>query len=167
MQKSNLYVTIAAVGVTVATLLAIAPSSYAAPGEKGHAHASFAAGEPGNAKRPARQVIVTLKETEDGKMLYSPDRIQVKRGEQIKFVLKNVGAIEHEFVLDSIANNEKHKIEMQKNPDMEHDDPNAKRLTPGKSTELIWRFTKAGEYEFACLIPGHHESGMKGTIVVK
>ncbi len=167
MLKLDLRPTIAAVGTIIATMLAPVPSAHAAPGEKGHAHASFAAGEPGNPKRPARQVIVTLKETEDGKMLYSPDRIQVKRGEQIRFVLKNVGALEHEFILDSIENNAKHKIEMQKNPDMEHDDPNGKRLASGKSTEMLWRFSKVGEFEFGCLIPGHHESGMKGTVVVK
>lgn len=145
----------------------MAPDVSSAPGEKGHTHATFAAGEPGNPKRPARRIVVTLKETEDGKMLFSPARIQVKRGEQVKFVLKNVGAIVHEFVLDSVEANAKHKIEMQKNPDMEHDDPNGKRLETGKSAELLWRFTKAGEFEFACLIPGHYESGMKGTVVVK
>jgi uncharacterized cupredoxin-like copper-binding protein len=32
---------------------------------------------------------------------------------------------------------------------------------------LVWRFTKSGEFEFACLIPGHRESGMIGKVVVK
>jgi len=50
---------------------------------------------------------------------------------------------------------------------MEHDDPNGKRLTPSGSNEIVWRFTKPGTFEFACLIPGHYESGMKGTVVVK
>jgi uncharacterized cupredoxin-like copper-binding protein len=40
-------------------------------------------------------------------------------------------------------------------------------VAPKKSGELIWRFTKAGEYEFACLIPGHREAGMHGKVVVK
>ena len=50
---------------------------------------------------------------------------------------------------------------------MEHDDPNGKRLAPGRLREIVWRFTKAGTFEFACLIPGHYESGMNGTVVVK
>ncbi len=100
-------------------------------------------------------------------MLYEPDRSEVKRGEQVRFVLKNVGKVDHEFMLDSVANNAKHKIQMQKNPDMEHDDPNGKRLSPNASGEIVWRFTKAGTFEFACLIPGHYESGMKGTVAVK
>ena len=100
-------------------------------------------------------------------MLIKPDRVEVKRGEQVKFVLRNAGKTDHEFMLDSVANNAKHKIAMEKNPDMEHDDPNGKRLTPDGSSEIVWRFTKPGTFEFACLIPGHYESGMHGTIVVK
>ena len=139
----------------------------AAPGAPGHSHRSFAAGAPGDPKKPARTVEVVMKETPDAKMLYEPSQIEVKRGEQVRFVLKNVGKVDHEFMLDSVANNAKHKKEMEKNPDMEHDDPNGKRLAPGTSGEIVWRFTKAGTFEFACLIPGHYESGMKGTVVVK
>lgn len=154
------------IGATLGSVL-VTSATFSAPGAKGHTHKTFAAGEPGNPKRAAREIVVTFIETPDGKMLFSPDKIQVKRGEQIKFVLKNDGAIDHEFMLDSVTNNAKHKIEMEKNPDMEHDDPNGKRLNPKNSSELLWRFTKTGEFEFACLIPGHYESGMKGTIVVK
>jgi uncharacterized cupredoxin-like copper-binding protein len=108
-----------------------------------------------------------MKETEDAKMLFEPSKVEIKRGEQVKFVLKNAGQVDHEFMLDSIQNNAKHKVAMEQNPDMEHDDPNGKRLAPSTSNEIVWRFTKAGTFEFACLIPGHYESGMKGTVVVK
>jgi len=56
---------------------------------------------------------------------------------------------------------------MKRFPDMEHDDPNGKRLAVTERRELFWRFTKAGEFEFACLIPGHYEAGMHGKIIVK
>ena len=153
----------AACALALATTLAVA-----APGEPGHSHKTFAAGEPGDPKKPiARTMEVTMHETEDAKMLFSPNRVEVKRGEQVRFVLKNAGKVDHEFMLDSVANNAKHKIAMEKNPDMEHDDPNGRRLNPDGSSEIVWRFTKAGTFEFACLIPGHYESGMKGTVVVK
>nr|WP_244622938.1 cupredoxin family protein [Microvirga brassicacearum] len=140
----------------------------AAPGAQGHSHKSFAAGEPGDQSKPVvRTVEVSMKETDDAKMLFEPNRVEIKRGEQVKFVLKNAGKVDHEFMLDSVANNAKHKIQMEKNPDMEHDDPNGARLAPNGSNEIIWRFTKAGTFEFACLIPGHYESGMHGTVVVK
>jgi uncharacterized cupredoxin-like copper-binding protein len=118
-----------------------------------HTGHAFAAGEPGDPKKPFRVVEVTMTDG-PGTMTYSPDRIDVRKGEQIKFVLKNTGYLGHEFLLDSFENNAKHKIEMQKNPEMEHDDPNGKRVEPKKSAEILWRFTKAGTFEFACLIPG-------------
>jgi uncharacterized cupredoxin-like copper-binding protein len=102
-----------------------------------------------------------------GKMLFSPDRVEVKRGQQVRFKLINRGAIDHEFIIATVEENRRHAEEMKKNPDMEHDDPNGKRLKPNESGEILWRFTKQGTFEFACLIPGHLEAGMKGTVVVK
>ena len=67
----------------------------------------------------------------------------------------------------ALAENLKHGEQMAKNPDMEHDDPNAKRLAPKKTGEIVWAFTKAGEFDFSCLIPGHREAGMTGKIIVK
>lgn len=134
--------------------------------DPGHGHESFSAGEPGNPKRKARTVLITMREG-DGKMLFAPDRIEIKRGEQIRFVLTNSGELEHEFVLATTDENVKHAEEMKKNPDMEHDDPNAKRVAPKKKSELLWRFTKRGTFEYGCLIPGHREAGMTGIVVVK
>jgi uncharacterized cupredoxin-like copper-binding protein len=161
--KMNVYRAVFICGALLATTAAVA-----GPGGAGHSHShsSFSAGEPGNPKKPARVVNVMMREA-DGKMMFVPDRIEVKRGEQVKFVLRNGGELEHEFVLATTAENLKHAEEMKKNPDMEHDDPNAKRLNPKKSGDLVWKFTKAGEFEYGCLIPGHREAGMIGTIVVK
>jgi uncharacterized cupredoxin-like copper-binding protein len=157
---------------TIATAAFIAlitgvPVLHAAPGAPGHSHDSgFSAGAPGNPKKPARIVQVVMREG-DGKMMFIPERVEVRRGEQIKFMLRNNGELEHEFVLATATENVKHAEEMQKNPDMEHDDPNAKRLKPKMKSELVWRFTKRGTFEYGCLIPGHREAGMTGTIVVK
>lgn len=141
-------------------------SAWAGPGGAGHSHANFSAGEPGDPRKPAKVVNVAMREG-DGKMLFVPERLEVKRGEQVKFVLRNNGELEHEFVLATTDENLKHAEEMKKNPDMEHDDPNAKRVQPKKAQDLVWKFTKAGTFEYGCLIPGHREAGMVGTIVVK
>ncbi|RCS21515.1 copper resistance protein [Phyllobacterium salinisoli] len=139
----------------------------ASPGHNsGEGHDDRAYGEPGNPKKPARIVQITMSDA-DGKMRFIPDRIDIKRGEQVKFVLRNSGEIDHEIVLGTLDDNLKHAEEMAKNPDMEHDDPNAKRLAPNTKGEIVWKFTKAGEFDFSCLIPGHREAGMTGTIVVK
>jgi uncharacterized cupredoxin-like copper-binding protein len=131
-----------------------------------HHHASFSAGEPGNASQRSRTVTIIMRE-DDGKMLFAPDRIEVKRGEQIRFVLSNAGELEHEFVLATPAENLRHAEDMQKNPEMAHDDPNARRVVAKARSELLWRFTKRGTFEYGCLIPGHREAGMTGTVVVK
>lgn len=148
------------------TIALASGAAFAAPGAPGHSHETFSAGEPGNPKKPARVVIVTMKEG-DGNMAYSPDRIEVRKGEQIRFILKNNGLLDHEFMLATTADNLKHAELMKKFPEMEHDDPNAKRLKPNGMSEILWRFTKPGEFEFACLIPGHREAGMHGKVIVK
>ena len=129
-------------------------------------HESFSAGEPGNPKKPARVVEVIMREA-DGKMLYAPEKVEVKRGEQIRFVIRNDGELDHEFVLASTKDNLKHADLMKKYPEMEHDDPNAKTIKPKGNAEILWHFTKKGEFEFSCLIPGHREAGMLGKVVVK
>lgn len=152
-----------------ATVLAatLTTSAIAGPGGVAHSHdGDTAYGEPGDPSKPARVVNVVMREA-DGKMLFSPDRLEVRKGEQIRFVVRNNGELEHEIVVATFEENEKHAIEMRKNPDMEHDDPNARRLDPKKSGEMVWKFTKPGEFEFACLIPGHREAGMHGKIIVK
>jgi uncharacterized cupredoxin-like copper-binding protein len=132
------------------------------PSQAHEAHLHFSAGEPGNPNKPARTVKVLMRE-----MQFEPSRIEVRKGEQIRFILRNVGTESHEFVLASPDENRKHEDVMKKFPNMEHDDPNAKRVAVSGTAELLWAFTKSGEFEFACLIPDHREYGMLGTVVVK
>ena len=126
----------------------------------------FSAGEPGKPGAKSRTVEIVMKEG-DGEMSFIPNRIDVQRGEQIHFILKNQGELKHEFMLASLKENAEHGKLMEKFPEMEHDDPNGKTLEPGKSAEILWKFTKTGTFEFACLVPGHHQAGMHGTVVVK
>lgn len=146
---------------------ALAHSEHEAHGEHGgHAAQTFAVGEPGTAEGASRTVEIRITDA-DGDMAFLPATLEVKRGEQIKFVLSNAGAVDHEFLIDTVANNAAHKEAMAADPEMQHAEPNGRRLKPGEKTELVWRFTKPGSFEMACLIPGHYKSGMKGRIVVK
>lgn len=141
--------------------------AYAGPGHDAtETHESFSAGQPGDAKSSARTIQVSMKENEDGTMAYSPDKIEVKQGEQIRFVITNTGEVTHEFVLASTDENLEHAEEMKKNPEMEHDAPNMITLEPKAKTEVLWDFSKGGTFEFACLIPGHRELGMLGHVTV-
>lgn len=131
-----------------------------------HGERHFSAGEPGDRNKPARTVKISMRD-EGKRMFYEPSRITVKKGEQIRFVFYNDGIENHEFVLATVSENRKHATNMKKNPHMEHDDPNAITLAPFNSGEILWRFTEAGTFEYACLIPGHFEAGMHGKVVVK
>jgi uncharacterized cupredoxin-like copper-binding protein len=131
---------------------------------EGHEH--FSAGVPGDPKKPSRTVRVIMLE-EGKKMLFKPAIIEVRLGEQIRLEIYNDGSWDHEFMLATKEDNRKHAEVMKKFPNMEHDDPNAKRLSPLSSAELLWKFTKRGEFEYGCLIPGHLEAGMHGKILVK
>ena len=149
--------------------LAVAVLSVLSAVARLHAHEGadhFPAGEPGDPDKPFRVVEIMMHEG-NGTMSYQPNAVEVKRGEQIKFVITNAGVLPHEFILANTADNLKHAALMKKFPDMEHDDPNGKTLQPGAKAELLWRFSKTGTFEFSCLIPGHREAGMVGTVTVK
>jgi uncharacterized cupredoxin-like copper-binding protein len=147
---------------TGSALIALALQPGPASSHEQHGHESYAAGEPGNPKKPSRTIEVEMSE-----MAYTPSRIEVKRGEQIRFVIRNAGKEDHEFLLATTQENLKHAEAMKKNPHMEHDDPNGVRLAPAKSAEILWKFTHAGTFEYSCLIPDHRDYGMVGRVMVK
>lgn len=120
-------------------------------------------GRAADAKTATRTVEIDM----DDHMRFSPSRIEIRRGDTVRFVARNNGQARHEFVIGTARELKAHAALMQKFPEMEHDDPNAVSVDPGKSGVLAWTFTKTGAFAFACLLPGHFEAGMKGTIVVK
>jgi uncharacterized cupredoxin-like copper-binding protein len=137
------------------------------PGHAGHDHAAETAyGRPGVPAKGGRTIQVVMKETDSG-MAFTPEHITVRKGEQVQFVLRNGGELEHELVIGTVEANNEHAQAMAAHPDMAHEDPNAKRLGPKTSGVLRWQFTQAGTFEYACLIPGHREAGMVGTVVVE
>ena len=99
---------------TVALVLGAA--MFAAASHEGE---HFSAGEPGNLKKPTRTVNVTMSDS-DGTMRFVPDRLDVKKGEQVHFIIQNKGTLKHEFTLASVQDNNKHAELMTKYPDMEH-----------------------------------------------
>jgi uncharacterized cupredoxin-like copper-binding protein len=131
----------------------------------GHGEA-MKVGEAGDKAKVTQTIQVTMKETDDGKMIFTPANLQVRKGQTVKLRIKNVGELDHEFVLDEHAKITEHKTVMEKFPEMEHDDPNAIRLAPGQSGEIVWKFTNGGGFQFACLVPGHYDAGMHGELKV-
>ncbi len=93
--------------------------------------------------------------------------IVVKRGETVRFIVRNDGKVMHEMVIGTMKELKEHAELMKKFPDMEHDEPYMAHVAPGKQGEIVWQFTRAGEFYYACLIPGHLEAGMISKITVK
>jgi uncharacterized cupredoxin-like copper-binding protein len=133
--------------------------------DKAAEQAAMMIGMPGDQAGVTRTIEVTMRETDDGEMLFEPRSLDIAKGETVRFDVVNKGALEHEFVIDTMMGNAEHKKAMAE-MEMEHDDPNSVRLDTGAAGEVIWTFTNAGTFEFACLIPGHYESGMHGPISV-
>jgi|SRR5450755_2831076 len=129
----------------------------------GDEHHQTSYGKPGDPAKISRTVEVDMADT----MRYSPAAIQVKKGETIRFVAKNSGQVKHEMVLGTLKELRDHAALMKQFPEMEHADPNQLSVEPGKIGEMVWQFTNAGTFDFACLQPGHYEAGMRGTVVVK
>jgi len=149
-----------------AALLATSPAW--AHGEKAHGPHSVVKeqkdwGIAGDAKDVSR--TITLRMTDN--MRFTPDSIEVKQGETVRLRVRNAGKILHELVIGTPAELVAHAEMMLKHPGMEHDEPYMTHVDPGKTGEIVWTFNRAGEFEFACLIAGHFQAGMKGTIRVR
>jgi uncharacterized cupredoxin-like copper-binding protein len=150
-----------------AALLAASPAW--AHGEKPHAPPRAVIKEQkdwgiaGEAKQVTRTITLTMTDN----MRFTPDRIEVRQGETVRLRLRNDGKLLHELVLGTPQELAAHAEQMLKHPGMEHDEPYMAHVPPGQRGEIIWTFNRAGEFEFACLIAGHFQAGMKGRITVR
>lgn len=119
-------------------------------------------GKPGKVNKQTRTIKVDMIDA----MRFLPDTITVKEGETIRFVVTNSGRMLHEMVIGTPEKLKEHAAMMAKHPGMQHDAPNLAHVAPGKTGEIVWTFNRPGTFEFACLIAGHYEAGMRGTLVV-
>ena len=155
--------------LTLAAFIAcLTPLAARAHGPKPHAAGPVVKeqkdwGIAGDAKAVRRTVEVQMSDA----MRFTPERLSVKLGETVRFRVRNEGRVMHEFVIGTLQENARHAELMVKFPDMEHDEPYMAHVPPGQTGEIIWTFNRAGRFEFACLIAGHYQGGMKGVITVE
>ena len=119
-------------------------------------------GRQGDPTKATRTIRIAMADT----MRFSPAHITVKRGATVRLVATNRGHQLHELVLGTPDDLREHAALMRKFPEMEHDEAHMTHVRPGRSGEIVWHFTKPGEFQFACLIPGHFEAGMLGKVTV-
>lgn len=119
-------------------------------------------GIAGDAKSVKRTIEVGMSDT----MRFTPGAITVRRGETVRFVVRNNGKLLHEFVLGTKKELDQHAALMLKFPTMEHDEPYMAHVPAGQTAEIIWTFNRPGDFDFACLIAGHYQAGMVGRVTV-
>ena len=154
----------------LALTLGFAPFAFA-HGDKAQAPKAFdyskAAATPFGIAADPKAAKRTIRIDLSDAMRFTPSAIEVRRGEVVRFVAANKGQVLHEMVLGTLDELKKHAQLMEKHPGMEHDEPHMAHVAPGNSGEIGWRFTHAGTYYFACLVPGHFAAGMVGKVTVK
>lgn len=158
--------------VKIAGMAAIAVGiAFSAPAVAGGMHGaakghSYTFGAPGDAHDVSRTVRVKA-----GDMVFHVESLAIREDETIRFVVMNTDEIDHDFTIGPPDLQARHRAEMMKmmedgNSMMAmHNDPNAVYLKPGETKELIWTFNNVAELEYACNVPGHYESGMKGNFI--
>jgi uncharacterized cupredoxin-like copper-binding protein len=156
--------------VTLVAGLGLAPEPAYAHGEgaagtkRGNApREETAFGRPGNPRKASRTVTFSMTDA----MRFEPNHIDVREGETVRFVAKNNGKLLHEMVIGTTEELNEHAELMKRFPDMEHDEPYMAHVDPGKTGNIVWQFTKPGEFQFGCLVARHFDAGMTGTITVR
>lgn len=120
--------------------------------------ASFTPGDADDATRIAVRLT-------DG-LAIEPAAMRVPVGVPVTFVVTNMGAVPHEFVIGDEAAQQAHEAKMGGMATMTHDEPTAIGLAPGETKELTVTLTEPGELLAGCHITGHYPAGMRAVITV-
>lgn len=146
------------------------PATLRAHGDKGHAARDPKApreqkpwGIAGEPARVRRTVVLRMND----RMRFVPAHVDVALNETVRLRVHNDGKAMHELVLGTEQELREHAELMKKFPDMEHDEPWMAHVPPGRSGDIVWHFNRAGDFHFACLVAGHFEAGMRGTLRVR
>ena len=102
----------------------------------------------------------------DDHMRFTPGTIEVREGETVRLRVVNQGKVLHEIVLGTPDTLQEHAALMLKFPGMEHDEPYMAHVRAGEQGDIVWQFNRPGNFDFACLIAGHYQAGMTGTVTV-
>ena len=152
--------------IAACTLAASAGASFA---HGNNAHASgpvIKEQKPWGIAAEAREAqrTITIQMTDD--MRFTPSHFTVKQGETVRLRVENKGQVLHEVVLGTQASLDEHAAMMRQHPDMEHGEAHMAHVKPGRKDDLVWNFNRTGSFDFACLVAGHFEAGMRGSFTV-
>ena len=160
-------------GTAVVAALSFGLAKYLGDGA-GHDHGAHSHGPapvisqsataaPTNA--PTNQAVREIRLSVDDTMRFTPARWDAKVGETVRIVLTNTGKLPHELVIGSQTEVESHAKAMS-NHSHSHAHSNVVSAAPGQTAQADYTFTQAGTFTMGCLVAGHFEAGMRGTIEV-
>lgn len=98
---------------------------------------------------------------------FEPDRVTVKPGATVRFVIHNADPIDHEFI---IGPPETHDIHERGAPHFHTGAVQGEVTVPAGSTvETTWTFTPSGgdAVQYGCHLAGHWSYGMHGKALVR
>lgn len=91
-----------------------------------------------------------------------PDRMTVLTGTPVRFVVTNVGAVDHDFFIGS------DREQLQR--ESQTGEPGKSRyiqVPPGETVELTLTFNEAERTIAGCTVAGHYSNGMKASVIVR
>ena len=94
---------------------------------------------------------------------FQPDRIEVKAGSRITFIVHNDDPIAHEFLIGDEKVQDGHEFGTEAHHGARDGEVS---LAPGETATTSYTFSEAGTLIFGCHLPGHYAYGMKGIIEV-
>ncbi len=122
---------------------------------------SGASGPPPTPVAPVDGVI-TVRAVEWG---YEPEALVLQRGEQVRIVLDNDGAILHNLKIDELDGE---LIESVSTGPLSGDDGQLfVGADQGQQGTLTFVPLEAGEFAFYCTLERHRQLGMEGTLIVE
>ena len=114
---------------------------------------------------------ITLNVVEGRNWGFDPEVIEIPVGRRVKLTLVNNGRAEHDVEVGGLMAEHIEVVGGMAHSDKlgggGHDaDVVAAHAMAGTVSSVIFTPTMAGEYEFACTLPGHKEAGMIGKLIV-
>jgi uncharacterized cupredoxin-like copper-binding protein len=94
---------------------------------------------------------------------FSENRVTVRAGAPVTFVLRNDDPIDHEWIIGDAASHERHRTGTEP---VHGERPTEVSIPAGASRSTTITFDTPGTYLFICHLPGHEAYGMTGALVV-
>lgn len=108
-----------------------------------HGEGEYTPPTPEQLAKVTKTVTITLTE-----FAFDPKDVTVKKGDVVKFVVKNAGKLPHDWMAEGIKGLE------------------TGEFPGGAERVLVWTADRAGTFTTYCMVPGHKEAGMVGTLKV-